>query len=106
MFDFNYNENVGFVPYVSVVREKAGKSSEEIAETKKAVKDLSKTVATQSESVAENSAAIADNTSAIASNTSAIADETAAREAAVEELNEKISEVPKFKIEVVYSLPA
>lgn len=106
MFDFNYNENVGFVPYVSVVREKAGKSSEEIAETKKAVKDLSKTVATQSESVAENSAAIADNTSAIASNTSAIADETAAREAAVEELNEKISEVPKFKIEVVDSLPA
>lgn len=99
MFDFNYNENVGFVPYVSVVREKAGKSSEEIAETKKAVKNLSETVATQSESVAENSAAIA-------SNTSAIADETAAREAAVEELNEKISEVPKFKIEVVDSLPA
>ena len=99
MFDFNYNENVGFVPYVSVVREKAGKSSEEIAETKKAVKNLSETVATQSESVAENSAAIA-------SNTSAIADETAAREAAVEELNEKISEVPKFKIEVIDSLPA
>ena len=106
MFDFNYNENVGFVPYVSVVREKAGKSSEEIEETKKAVETLSETVATQSESVAENSAAIADNTSAIASNTSAIADETAAREAAVEELNEKISEVPKFKIEVVDSLPA
>ena len=106
MFDFNYNENVGFVPYVSVMREKAGKSSEEIEETKKAVETLSETVATQSESVAENSAAIADNTSAIASNTSAIADETAAREAAVEELNEKISEVPKFKIEVVDSLPA
>ena len=106
MFDFNYNENVGFVPYVSVVREKAGKSSEEIEETKKAVETLSETVATQSESVAENSAAIADNTSAIASNTSAIADETAAREAAVEELNEKIDAIQEFKMEVVDELPA
>ena len=99
MFDFNYNENVGFVPYVSVVREKAGKSSEEIAETKKAVKDLSETVTTQSESVAENSAAIAGNKAAIV-------DETAAREAAVEELNEKIDAIQEFKMEVVDELPA
>lgn len=99
MFDFNYNESVGFVPYVSVMKEQNAGNAEEVKKTQKAVKDLSKAVATQSESVAENSAAIADNTAAIA-------DESAAREAAVEELNQKIDEVPKFKIEVVDSLPA
>ena len=99
MFDFNYNESVGFVPYVSGIKEQNAGNAEEVKKTQKAVKDLSKAVATQSESVAENSAAIADNTAAIA-------DESAAREAAVEELNQKIDEVPKFKIEVVDSLPA
>ena len=77
------------------------------------VKKISKTVSEQSAAVAENSAAISENTAAIAENADAIvenaeaiADETAAREAAVEELNEKIDAIQSFKMEVVDELPA
>ena len=81
MFDFNYNESVGFVPYISVIKEKNAGSAEEIEKTQKAVEDLSETVAEQSESVAGNTEAI-------------------------EALNDRIDEIPTFEPEVVSELPA
>ena len=80
MFDFNYNESVGFVPYISVIKEKNAGSAEEIEKTQKAVEDLSETVAEQSESVAGNTEAI-------------------------EALNDRIDEIPTFEPEVVSELP-
>lgn len=91
MFDFNYNENVGFVPYVSVLKAQAEKAQEEFDE-------LSGVVAEQGEAVAENTAAINGNSAAIV-------DESEARAAADEALEAKIEELPKFKIEVVDELP-
>lgn len=105
MFDFNYIEPIGFVSYGSKLKTEA-------EETKKAVDELSEVVSEQSETVAENSAAIEDNKNAIADNKTAIddnktaiSDESSARETADEELNEKIDNLPKFKIEVVEELP-
>lgn len=95
MFDLNYND-VGFVPAVAVFKSKA--STEEIKKTQEEVKALSKNVEEQSAAVSKNS----DN---IATNTTAIANETAAREEAVEGLNEKINEIPTFETEVVDELP-
>ena len=92
MFDFDYNENVGFVPIVTQIGR--GTASEE------EIEELSETVAEQSAAVAENSAAITENASAIAKNADAIADEASAREAAVEELNEKIDAIQGFKMQV------
>ena len=91
MFDFNYNENVGFVPYVSVLKAQAEKAQEEFDE-------LSGVVAEQGEAVAENTAAINGNSAAIV-------DESEARASADEALEAKIEELPKFKIEVVDELP-
>ena len=98
MFDFNYNENVGFVPYVSVLRAKAEKTQEEFDE-------LSSVVSEQGEAVAENSKAISNNAEAINENAEAIADESEARVAAVEELNARIDSIPEFQLKVVGELP-
>ena len=108
MFDLDYNPGGTFIPISVVVNNKMANavSSEELAETKENVEVLSDTVATQSESIAENSAAIASNSTNIANNSSAISNEATAREAAIEEVNEKINNIPKFKTEVVDVLPA
>ena len=108
MFDLDYNPGGTFIPISVVVNNKMANavSSEELAETKENVEALSDTVATQSESIAENSAAIVSNSTNIANNSSAITNETTAREAAIEEVNEKINNIPKFKTEVVDVLPA
>ena len=98
MFDFTYNENVGFVPYVSVLKAQAEKTQEEIDE-------LSSTVSEQGEAVSENSKAISNNAEAINENAEAIVGEGEARAAADEALEAMIAELPKFKIEVVDELP-
>lgn len=98
MFDFTYNENVGFVPYVSVLKAQAEKAQEELDE-------LSNTVSEQGEAVFENSKAISNNKEAINENAEAIVDESEARAAADETLEVMIAELPKFKIEVVDELP-
>lgn len=85
MFDLEYNTNVGFVPYVSVMKSKKSASEEEMEKTQQDVQELS---------------------GSVTENAEAISDETAAREAAVEELNERIDEIPTFDTEVVDELPA
>ena len=98
MFDFNYNEPVGFVSYTVMMKAEAEKATE-------AIDELSGIVDEQGDAVVKNSAAIADNKTAIDSNKTAIEDEGVVRESADNELNEKIESLPKFKIEVVDELP-
>ena len=87
MFDFEYNENVGFVPYISVMKsETEGVASEE---------DLEKT----NENVETVSGAVVENKEAIAV-------ESAAREAADEEIVQKIDDIPTFELTVVDVLPS
>ena len=105
MFDFEYNTNVGFIPRIAVLKSMSEAAEEELDEMQEAVEQLSENVAEQSSTVAENSAAIAENADAISENSAAIADEVEAREQAVEELNERINNIPKFQIKVVDVLP-
>lgn len=85
MFDLEYNANVGFVPYVSVMKSKKSASEEEMEKTQQDVQELS---------------------GSVTENAEAISDEVTARETAVEELNERIDEIPTFNTEVVDELPA
>ena len=105
MFDFDYNESIGFVPMVTRIG-RGPASEEEVKKISKTVSEQSAAVAENSAAISENTAAIAENADAIVENAEAIADETAAREAAVEELNEKIDAIQSFKMEVVDELPA
>lgn len=94
MFDLDYNANVPFVPIAMTVKAKMKDvaTSEELEETNEHVETLSGTVSEQGQAIAENAAAIQN--------------ETEARENAVEELNDKIIDSAKLKIEVVDTLPA
>ena len=77
MFDFHYNEGIAFTPIVSVLKAEAEKTQEEIEETQ----------------------------AAVAENTEAIENEGEVREAADQELSDRIDSIPKFKIKVVDELP-
>ena len=109
MFDLEYNANVGFIPRFAIMRaaETAAEcaSEEEMRKTQEEVSALSESVAEQSSAVAENKEAVTENSAAIADNTAAIADEVTAREQAVEELNERINNIPALQREVVDELP-
>lgn len=84
MFDFDYKESVGFVPYSTAM-----KGNAECTVTEDDLNEIS-------ENVAVNSAAIADNAAAIADNKAAINEETSEREDAIDEVNEKIDSIPGF----------
>ena len=94
MFDFEYKESIGFVPYATLVK---SETEEDVASQE----DMEQA----QEDIVELSDAVAENVEAIAENAEAIQEESSVREAADEELSERINNIPKFQLTVVEELP-